>query len=188
MDLDPGELPSADGPFATALVWINRVVETDDPQSWYELNETLRRWFAQRWISNNPQALKDAAAGSRTRDELLDVLVGPGGEDNGLFPHMWRVTRRYILEVLGPLLGEELSAGTKPRTVAPGIEAVPLFRAADLPGHDGLHEFNPRTERHALVLLLSHEQGMWFIASVGLWLPTLDWPPRIEELPVSVLD
>lgn len=188
MELEPEKLADAGGPFITALVWINRVVETDDPQSWYELNETLRRWFAQRWMSANPQALKDPAAWSSTRDELVEVLVGPVGEDNRLFPYMWRATRRYILKELGPLLGEELSAGTRPHTVAPGIEAVPIFRASDLPGHDGLHTLDPGAAHHSLVLLLSYEQEMWFIASVGLWLPVLGWPPRIEELPASVID
>ncbi|MFD7024977.1 hypothetical protein [Promicromonospora sukumoe] len=188
MDVDLEALASADSPSATALVWVNRVAESDDSQSWYELNMTLRRWFVQRWVSSNLEVLDEPVAKSSTRDKLVDVLVGPFGDDHALFPHMWSATRRFVFEALGPLPGRQLLAGSRPRAVAPGIEAVPIFRAADLPGDDGLHHSGRGGPAHPLVLLLSHEQEMWFIASVGPWLPVPGWPPRLQELPAPVID
>lgn len=188
MDVDLEAPTSADSPHATALIWINRVVESDDSQSWYELNMTLRRWFVQRWISSNLDVLNEPVAKSSTRDKLVDLLVGPFGDDHALFPHMWRVTRGFVFESLGALLGEQLLAGSRPRTVAPGIEAVPIFGATGLRGDGGLRRFGPGAAGGSLVLLLSHEQEMWFIASVGPWLPVPGWPPQVQELPAAVID
>ncbi|MFI8528612.1 hypothetical protein ACIGB8_29435 [Promicromonospora sukumoe] len=188
MNVDLEALASADSPSATALVWINRVVESDDSQSWYELSMTLRRWFVQRWISSAPDTLNEPVAESLTRDELVDFLVGPVGDDNALFPHMWSMTRRFVFEALGALLGEELAAESRPRTVAPGIEAVPILRAADLLGDGSLHHSRLGAAGRPLVLLLSHEQEMWFIASVGPWLPVLGWPPQVQKLPAPAID
>lgn len=89
---------------------------------------------------------------------------------------------------LGPFKGEELSVGTRPRTIGPGLEAVRLFRASDMPQHDGVHWFEPGAVHVWLVLLLSHEDEKWLIASVGSWLPILGWPPRLEELPNEMID
>lgn len=162
MDLDPEEIAHGlSGPMGPALNWVRQVTESDDVDSWFVLDPSLRRWFAQNWLTSNPTALSDPSVGSQSRDELVDSLIGPEGSEHPLFHHLWRVARRDIVSALGPFSGAELSAGTRPRPVGPGLEAVRLFRASDLPERAGVRVFEADAQHLSFVLLLRRDGGRW---------------------------
>ncbi len=188
MPLDDIERASLEsGPIEPAFRWL-RALENDAESAWTGVDDDLRLWFALRWVEANPAALHHPVVTEKSPEAFAAALAA-SGQRHPLFPSLWRVTRRGLIEALGPFLGQELSASVRPRPLAPGLEVVRLFQASDLPPEeDGIRLWQPGVELPSLVLVMSQHGEGWRVHAPGAWLPVTSWPPALNELDPALLD
>jgi hypothetical protein len=140
----------------------------------------FRLALMQAWIHDNPGVLQEPAVAGVSRDRLAHELA-QDGPAHPVFAFAERYARRNLLALTGGMLHEDISPGTRPRFVAPGLELVRFFPLKYLSQTEsGDYYFAPGVTAPAITLIMSHADGRWQVAGMGDRLFGPGWPPSVE--------
>lgn len=148
MELDPEDLANiAGGPRGPALTWgLRSIMQSTDVGAWFGQDYDLRPWRIQGCLTHN-HALDHPFVAVPSCDDLAALLAGESGPQHLLFPHLWRVVHRGLIELLAPFRGTSITADTRSRPVEPGVEAIPLSPHSDTEQRDEFRVSEPRSAR-----------------------------------------
>lgn len=167
-------------PGLAALAWLEATLAGRFETAWGGLDPVFRLAIVQEWVSSNPDVLELI---EEDRDDLARQLAS-GKPTHWLWhTHGQRVVRRNVERLVEGLRGVRYGIGTRPRFVAPDLEAVIVFDLDGLPVDEkGVHHLPPGEGRQTHPIIMRLLGGRHVVRGVGMGVLQPGWPPAYEEV------